>query len=247
MIFILILRSVIISLTISIDVNLSSEIIWSEHKQDLWKWLDKIDKGFSVKKCPAKLPFKVDFASPTSSQRVYTVLRDCDPKLANARYEGIFDRSSKLPTGKGKIFYIGHTPTRNNICINLLPCINKIKGMFVNGELEGLAQVYYRDESYMRASFKKGVIQGIVSMMNKHGILQAIGYYVNGFPHGPFWFHYENIFIQTYFNQGLLDKERTVVVDSDERMVKIGVLKNQFLLKNAQNAKGKSGHSYLQS
>ena len=128
MIFILILRSVIISLTISIDVNLSSEIIWSEHKQDLWKWLDKIDKGFSVKKCPAKLPFKVDFASPTSSQRVYTVLRDCDPKLANARYEGIFDRSSKLPTGKGKIFYIGHTPTRNNICINLLPCINKIKG-----------------------------------------------------------------------------------------------------------------------
>ena len=92
------------------------------------------------------------------------------------------------------------------------------------------------------------LIQGIVSMMNKHGILQAIGYYVNGFPHGPFWFHYENIFIQTYFNQGLLDKEkRTVVVDSDERMVKIGVLKNQFLLKNAQNAKGKSGHSYLQS
>ena len=82
---------------------------------------------------------------------------------------------------------------------SLLPSIDKISGHFVKACLEGKATICYRDKTKMKVFsdmvlYKVGFHYGTCLT-----ILQAIGYYANWLPHGPFWLIDENTFVQILF------------------------------------------------
>ena len=137
-----------------------------------------------------------------------------------------------IPIGKAKIKHT--SKPSSNSAFYMSSQIKKISGNFVNGSLNGNAVVSYKDLTKMKVNLLDGVVNGLVWIYDKYEDLQGFGIYTNGLPNGPFWFVYENQYVQLYFERGHVIEENCMLLDVDERWAKIGSLKNQSYLQGAQ-------------
>ena len=175
-----------------------------------------------------------DLNQKSESKQPLTGPFPCMKNGSSAKYDGKINKDG-LPTGKGyikrsidrKTKYIENMP-----CYDILPSIEKIKGKFVNGILDGKAAIRYKDKTKMKVIFNDGVIQGLVSMWDNKEILQGVGTYENGLPHGPFWIIESNFFVQIYFEEGKTIQENVVLIDLDKKTAQMGTLAQGIYLTN---------------
>ena len=229
------------------------DVKWSEKSQSLWNWLNKLEQTEPKDFCKED-QMKAEGEEDLKNSSFYCTRHQplegpflCDEgqRTINVKFDGNlkFDKISKLPTGKGKVLRVPETQSKGpqGPCYSLLPSIDKISGHFVKGCLEGKATICYRDKTKMKVFFRHATIQGRILLWNKSDDLQAIGYYVNGLPHGPFWLVDENTFVQIHFHKGHLVKKNIILVDADKKVAKMGTLKNQMYLENVRNIIVESG------
>ena len=171
----------------------------------------------------------------------------CNGQQKTVCFDGNFklDKNGQI-AGKGKVSQAKANPgtrygLRNDFCYSLDTSVEKIKGLFAKGKLQRKGTIFYNDKTKMEASFHENIVHGPVLVKNMHNTIQAFGYYHNGQAHGPFWFIYENMFLQVHFSHGHLVEENAILADSDTRQAKIGLLRNGAYLSNLQRIDIKAG------
>ena len=219
---------------------------WDDNSLSLWHWLDALE-NLKFKSIATKM---ISFENQLTND-LLLLLRgpySCNGQRNNVLFNGNFKfDKDRLVTGTGKVSQIkASSPKRssqkiNGFCYSLDMSVTKIKGQFSKGKLLGKGTITYSDKTKMEANLHENIVHGPVLIKNTHNTIQAFGYYHNGQAHGPFWFTYENTFLQVHFCNGYLVEENVILVDSDTRQAKIGLLRNGTYLSNLQRVDIKTG------
>ena len=207
----------------------------NESLTSLWDWLDGLE-NLKLKDIATNMSL---FENTINDQNpLLNGPYSCNQQQNMVQFEGTFKKGKDgLMTGKGKVYHKSKTPRSSpneDLCYTLDKSVTQIKGRFAKGKLQGRGTITYNDKTKMEANFHQNIVHGPVLVTNKHKTIQAVGYYLNGQAHGPFWFIYESTFVQVHFCHGELLERNVILADSDTRQVKIGTLQNGNILKNVE-------------
>ena len=139
---------------------------WNNDLPEFWNWLDTLKDIKSLSFC------KNDYSSSDfiSENKPLIGLEQCSEK-SNVKLK--FKTHKTVIAERVEMNKPGSFKIPAKLCYTILPIINKITGKFENGNFHGKGTIFYHDETKMKVTFHKGVINGLVLIFDKHDDLQV--------------------------------------------------------------------------
>ena len=137
-----------------------------ENLSELWDWLDSLRDIKSVSFCKTE---ENDDNFENLNYKPLTCPEQCNGH-SNARLRFKTQKSAVVEQIEKSTI---SSKTPGKLCLSILPQIDKISGKFINGTFHGKATLFYHDETRMKVTFSKGVINGLVLIIDKHDELQV--------------------------------------------------------------------------
>lgn len=141
----------------------------NDNLPELWNWLDSLKNINSVTFCSNEQSKDNNEIVVRSVKKPLTGPRQCDDN-SNARLR-LKSQKTAIVQQIEKNTISSKTPAKS--CYSILPQIHKISGKFSNATFHGKATLFYNDETRMKAAYSKGVINGLVLIIDKHENLQV--------------------------------------------------------------------------
>ena len=142
---------------------------WNNNLPELWNWLDSLKDIKSLSFCK----FDYNSSDLNSANKPLIGPEQCSEK-SNVKLK--FKTHKTVIAERIEMNKPGSFKIPAKLCYTILPIINKISGKFEKGNFHGKGTIFYHDETKMKVTFYKGVINGIVLIFDKHDDLQVSTY-----------------------------------------------------------------------